>query len=212
MVCKKPSLSLTVLDNTNDDATCTAAVLGVDISFLKGGGGRGFSFNIFNPRHESKSIERLTLVFACIIKGILYWLLNNQKCSRLVASCQFYRLLGTFQQVAKNLSISSSCNKSSYLFSFMETPRKFIIARLSIRKLGSSSVLIIIIIISTDEDPSLRNESFAIMNLRGVSTKLNKYIDFTMQTYKELTATSLQQAFATGFSSTSCRKPYERIL
>ena len=31
-------------------------------------------------------------------------------------------------------------------------------------------------IISTDEDPSLRIESFAILHLRGVSTKLNKYI------------------------------------
>ena len=30
-----------------------------------------------------------------------------------------------------------------YLFNFVETPRKFIIAELSIRKLGSSSVLII---------------------------------------------------------------------
>ena len=66
----------------------------------------------------------------------------------------------------------------------METPRKFIIAELSIRKLGSSSVLIIII--STDEDPSLRIESSAIINLRGVSTNLNKYIVFTMQTYKKL--------------------------
>ena len=62
-----------------------------------------------------------------------------------------------------------------YLFSFVETPRKFIIAELSIRKLGSSSVLIIIRIVSTDEDPSLRIESSAIINLRGVSTKLNKY-------------------------------------
>ena len=64
--------------------------------------------------------------------------------------------------------------KSIYLFSFVETPRKFIIAKLSFRKLGSSSVLIIIIIISTDEDPSLRIESLAIINLRGDSTKLNK--------------------------------------
>ena len=40
-------------------------------------------------------------------------------------------------------------------------------------------------IINTDEDPSLRIESFAILNLRGVSTKLNKYIVFIMQTYKE---------------------------
>ena len=61
-----------------------------------------------------------------------------------------------------------------YLFSFVETPRKFIIAELSIRKLGSSSVLIIRRIVSTDEDPSLRIESSAIINLRGVSTKLNK--------------------------------------
>ena len=30
-------------------------------------------------------------------------------------------------------------------------------------------------IISTDEDPSLRIESYAIINLRGVSTKLSKY-------------------------------------
>ena len=30
-------------------------------------------------------------------------------------------------------------------------------------------------IISTDEDPSLRIESSAIINLPGVSTKLNKY-------------------------------------
>ena len=42
-------------------------------------------------------------------------------------------------------------------------------------------------IISTDEDPSLRIESSAaIINLRSVSTKLNKYIVFTMQTYKKL--------------------------
>ena len=45
-----------------------------------------------------------------------------------------------------------------YLFSFVETPLKFII------------ITIII----------------AIYYLRGVSTKLNKYIIFTMQTYKEL--------------------------
>ena len=52
-----------------------------------------------------------------------------------------------------------------YLLSFVETPRKFIIAELSIRKLGSSSVM------KTDEDPSLRIESSAIINLRGVFTK-----------------------------------------
>ena len=64
-----------------------------------------------------------------------------------------------------------------YLFSFVETPRKFMIAELSIRKLGSSSVLIILII-STDENSSLRIESLAIINLRGVSTKLSKNVSF----------------------------------
>ena len=53
----------------------------------------------------------------------------------------------------------------------METSRKFIIAKLSIGKLGSSSVLIISAL--HDEDPSLPIESFAIINLRGDSTKLN---------------------------------------
>ena len=80
---------------------------------------------------------------------------------------------------------------------FVETPRKFITAKLSIRKPGSSSVLTQIFIsvsdasqqittlfnikkgawieqvtdiISTDEDPGLRIESFAVINLRGVST------------------------------------------
>ena len=56
---------------------------------------------------------------------------------------------------------------------FVETPRKFITAKLSIRKPGSSSVLIIcdyFHIICIDEDPGLRIESFAVINLRGVST------------------------------------------
>ena len=66
----------------------------------------------------------------------------------------------------------------------METPRKFIIAKLSILKLGSPSVLKIII--SIDEDPSLRVESLAIINLRGVSTKLYLNLIFAMQTYKKL--------------------------
>ena len=72
-----------------------------------------------------------------------------------------------------------------YLFSFVETPGRFNIAKLSIRELGSSSVLIIL---ALHEDPSLRIERFAIINLPGVSTKLNKYIAFTMQAYQELKA------------------------
>ena len=35
-----------------------------------------------------------------------------------------------------------------YLLSFVDTPRKFIIAELSIRKLGSSSVLIILVLLA----------------------------------------------------------------
>ena len=65
-----------------------------------------------------------------------------------------------------------------YLLSFVETPRKFIIAELSIRKLGSSSVLIIllyIIVLLALMKIQVRIESSAIINLRGVSTKLNKY-------------------------------------
>ena len=52
-------------------------------------------------------------------------------------------------------------------------------------------------IISTDEDPSLRIENSAIINLRGVSTKLNKYIVFTMQTYKKLIIEVMQFKFYT---------------
>ena len=66
----------------------------------------------------------------------------------------------------------------------METPRKFTMAELSIRKLVSSSVLIIMM--NTDEDPSLRIAALAIINLRGVSTKFYFNLIFTMQTYKEL--------------------------
>ena len=78
---------------------------------------------------------------------------------------------------------------SIYLLSFVETPRKFIIAELSIRKLGSSSVLIILLIIL-----------LALMKIRaygskalqyGVSTKLNKCIVFAMQTYKKLITVSI---------------------
>ena len=60
----------------------------------------------------------------------------------------------------------------------METPRKFIIAKLSIRKLGANNVNNNVnknAIISTDEDPSLRIESFAIIGLRGVSTMLKSF-------------------------------------
>ena len=70
----------------------------------------------------------------------------------------------------------------------METPRKFITAKLSIRKHGSSSVLIIL---STDEDPGLRIESFAVINLRGVSTNKTIICFIAMQTYKEINMRTL---------------------
>jgi hypothetical protein len=63
---------------------------------------------------------------------------------------------------------------------FVETPRKFITAKLSIRKPGSSSVLIICH--STDEDPGLRIESFAVINLRGVSANKTIICFIAMQT------------------------------
>ena len=46
-------------------------------------------------------------------------------------------------------------------------------------------------LISTNEDPSLRIESSAIINLRGVSTKLNKY--FTILIVNFSSADELQQ-------------------
>ena len=55
---------------------------------------------------------------------------------------------------------------------FVETPRKFITAKLSIRKPGSSSVLIICYIISTDEDPGLRIVILlALMKIRAYGSK-----------------------------------------
>ena len=41
-------------------------------------------------------------------------------------------------------------------------------------------------IISTDEDPGLRIESFAVINLRGVSKNKTIICFIAMQTYKEL--------------------------
>ncbi len=50
-----------------------------------------------------------------------------------------------------------------YILDFVVTPRNFIIAKLSIRKPGSSSVLIISDdIISTDEDPGGVTTKFKI--------------------------------------------------
>jgi hypothetical protein len=61
----------------------------------------------------------------------------------------------------------------------VETPRKFITAKLSIRMPGCTSVLRYV-------DPGLRIESFAVINLRGVSTNKTIIYLIAMQTYKEL--------------------------
>ena len=53
-----------------------------------------------------------------------------------------------------------------YLLSFVETPRKFIIAELSIRKLGSSSVLIIL---NLNNNNNNNNN-----NLNNISTDLHQ--------------------------------------
>ena len=96
-------------------------------------------------------------------KSNLLNILSNMTCQLNITSRYVHYLVISFLYVCMVNTI--------YLFSFVETPRQFIIAELSIRKLGSSSVLILL----TDVDPSLRIESSAIINLRGVSTKLNEY-------------------------------------
>lgn len=80
-----------------------------------------------------------------------------------------------------NKLIKSDIKTTFYISqnNFVETPRKVALAKLSIRKVGSSLVLIIlfkIFIIDTDEHPSLRVEGFAILNLRGVNFPQNYYI------------------------------------
>jgi hypothetical protein len=84
----------------------------------------------------------------------------------------------------------------------VETPRKFITAKLSIRKPRSSSVLIICHIISTDEDPGLRIESFAVLILRGVST--NKTIIFYRHANIQRTCYKSVHKLSTSCLRTAC--------
>ena len=61
----------------------------------------------------------------------------------------------------------------------------------------------------SDEDPGLRIESFAVINLRGVST--NKTIYFiAMQTYKELRSHCIM--FLSEFMSVICVNAMVRIV
>ena len=66
-------------------------------------------------------------------------------------------------------------NKIYIDFSSINLTNNFLISFLYVCMVNT---IISISIISTDEDPSLRIESSAIINLRGVSTKLNKYNSF----------------------------------
>ena len=59
-------------------------------------------------------------------------------------------------------------------YNFVATQPKFIIAKLSVRKLGYYELIY------------GSKAGFAIINLRGVSTKLYFNLIFSMQTYKEL--------------------------
>ena len=60
-------------------------------------------------------------------------------------------------------------------FLFVETSRKCITPKISIGKPGSSSMLTIYYIISTDEDPGIRIESLPVINLCGFSTNKKYY-------------------------------------
>ena len=76
-----------------------------------------------------------------------------------------------------------------YLLSFVETPRKFIIAELYYY--------------CTDEDLSLRIESSAIINLRDVSTKLVTFVIFFQQVATSLQMKSCNQPV----KLTTCNQP-----
>ncbi len=74
------------------------------------------------------------------------------------------KMMGFWQYVICSLKV---CMVKKYILNFVVTQRNFIIAKLSICKPGSSSVLIISVI-STDEDSGLWIKSFAIIKLRSV--------------------------------------------
>ena len=124
---------------------------------------------------------------------------------------QFLSFLDTYSSRKLYFSENSLCDVMSHtgdsylhmkqsqqiIVLFVETPRKFITAKLSIRKPGSSSVPVII---CTDEDPGLRIESFAVINLRGVSINKTIICFIAMQTYKELTKVNKVEYLEKGVS------------
>ena len=65
----------------------------------------------------------------------------------------------------------------------METPRKFITAKLSIREPGPSSVLIILLALMKIRAHG--SKALKVINLRGVSTNKTITCFIAMQTYKE---------------------------
>ena len=110
-----------------------------------------------------KKVARIILhadreVFSIILFNTLNWL-PFYKESLLKRSALVYKRVNDCnvpryirETLVKNCDVHSRGtrynNFNLYLFGFVETPRKFIIAELSIRKLGSSSVLIILLLLA----------------------------------------------------------------
>jgi hypothetical protein len=63
-------------------------------------------------------------------------------------------------------------------------------------------------IISTDEDPGLRIESFAVINVRGVSTNKTIICFIAMQTYKELITIIIDAVKLTPYLYSNMSKTY----
>ena len=75
----------------------------------------------------------------------------------------------------------------------METPRKFIIAKRSVRKLGSLSVLIILIFITSTDEDSIRNRMLC-------NSKFTWFFDKAKLVASKLSHTSSQSCHNRKFS------------
>ena len=81
-----------------------------------------------------------------------------QVCNKLLSTCN--NPVGIIKLSTNRLSSLYVCMVNTiYLFSIVETPRKFIIAELSIRMLGSSSLLLLVLIL------------LALMKIRACGSK-----------------------------------------
>ena len=77
--------------------------------------------NVSHPRRLDPTMELITYFFVLYLqhgrhdvkcKPSIHKNIHSQTRHRLVANCQFCRLVATYQRVATTTSISSSCNKS----------------------------------------------------------------------------------------------------